>query len=73
MNRIGDLMEALGFDPEGSAGVKEAFIKHLIKVSEDVNVLTPSEKTQIAANPDKVKMLPVQLAFDLYKTGTDEK
>lgn len=73
MNRIGDLMEALGFDPEGSATVKEAFIKHLLRVSEDVHVLTPSEKSQIAASPEKIKVLPVQLVFDFSKTGTDQE
>ena len=47
MKKINDLMDELGFDPEGSPAVKEAFIKYLIKASEGVNVLTPTEKTLI--------------------------
>jgi hypothetical protein len=44
MKKVSELMDELGFDPEGSPAVKEAFIKYLIKASEGVNVLTPTEK-----------------------------
>jgi hypothetical protein len=71
MKKISELMDDLGFDPEGSPGVKEAFIKYLIKSSEGVNVLTPTEKTLIKADPNKIKVLPLaqkpeQLAFDFH-------
>lgn len=69
MKKISELMDELGFDPEGSPAVKEAFIKYLIKASEGVNVLTPTEKTLIKADPNKIKVLPIaqkpeQLSFD---------
>ena len=69
MKKISELMDELGFDPEGSPAVKEAFIKYLIKSSEGVGVLTPTEKTLIQADPHKIKVLPVmqkpeQLSFD---------
>jgi len=72
MKKLSDLMDELGFEPEGSPAVKEAFIKYLIKSSEGVNVLTPSEKTLIKASPQTVKVLPVaqkpeQLAFDFVE------
>ena len=71
MKKMSELMDELGFDPEGSPAVKEAFIKYLIKASEGVNVLTPTEKTLIKADPNKIKVLPVakkpeQLAFDFH-------
>lgn len=74
MKKISELMDELGFDPEGSPAVKEAFIKYLIKSSAGVNVLTPTEKQLIKANPQKVKMLPIrqkpeQLSFDFFETA----
>lgn len=71
MKKINDLMDELGFDPEGSPAVKEAFIKYLIKASEGVNVLTPTEKTLIKSDPNKIKVLPIaqkaeQLTFDFH-------
>jgi hypothetical protein len=71
MKKISELMDELGFDPDGSLGVKEAFIKYLIKASEGVNVLTPTEKVLIKADPIKIKVLPQmqkpeQLAFDFH-------
>ncbi len=75
MKKINELMDELGFDPEGSPGVKEAFIKYLIKASEGVNVLTPTEKALIKADPNKIKVLSTmqrpaqnaeQLSFDFH-------
>lgn len=75
MKKVSELMDELGFDPEGSPAVKEAFIKYLIKASEGVNVLTPTEKTLIKADPNKIKVLPTmqrpaqkaeQLSFDFH-------
>jgi len=72
MKKISELMDELGFDPEGSPTVKEAFVKYLIKASEGVNVLTPTEKTLIKADPIKIKVLPTaqapeQLSFAFHK------
>lgn len=69
MKKISELMDELGFDPEGSPAVKEAFLKYLIKASEGTHVLTPSERALIKANPTQIKVLPQfkraeQLAFD---------
>ncbi|RYZ87775.1 MAG: hypothetical protein EOP06_12120 [Proteobacteria bacterium] len=69
MKKISELMDELGFDPEGSTAVKEAFIKYLIKQSEGVNVLAPTEKALIKANPEKVRFLRAapladQLSFE---------
>jgi hypothetical protein len=69
MKKLSELMDELGFDPEGSPAVKEAFLKYLIKQSEGVNVLTPTEKQLIKASPQKVRMLPqnplpAQLSFE---------
>ena len=74
MKKLSELMDELGFEPEGSPAVKEAFIKYLMKASEGVNVLTPTEKTLIKADPQKIKILPlvqkpVQLAFDFEETA----
>ena len=71
MKKVSELMDELGFDPEGSPTVKEAFIKYLIKASEGVNVLTPTEKAVIKANPTQIKVLPIahkpeQLSFDFH-------
>jgi hypothetical protein len=72
MKKVSELMDELGFDPEGSPAVKEAFIKYLIKASEGVNVLTPTEKALIKSDPAKIKVLPLaqkpeQLSFDFHK------
>ncbi|MNJ91046.1 hypothetical protein D3C87_86900 [compost metagenome] len=66
MKKMGDLMQELGFNKNAPDSVKEAFIKHLIKASMGVNVMTPSEKKEIAENPTKFVQLktPQQLSFD---------
>jgi len=69
MKKVSELMDELGFDPEGSPAVKEAFIKYLIKSSAGVHVLTPTEKEIIKAHPTQIKVLPLakapeQLSFD---------
>lgn len=80
MKRVGQLMKEIGFNKDASDGVKEAFIKHLIKAAEGVNVVTPSERREIEANRDRVlplksgikKSNPEQLSFDFDATGTDD-
>lgn len=73
MKKISELMDELGFDPEGSPAVKEAFIKYLIRQSEGVPVLTPTEKNLIRKNPKVVTALPVvqenekQLSFEFLQ------
>ena len=54
MKKIGDLMKDMGFNPKSSVSVQEAFIKHLIKASEGIDVLTPTEKKIIQSNPQKI-------------------
>ncbi|HEY8271804.1 MAG TPA: hypothetical protein VIG33_13015 [Pseudobdellovibrionaceae bacterium] len=68
MKKLSELMVELGFDPEGSSAVKEAFIKYLIKASEGMSVLPPTENAIIKANPTQIKVLRVaqkseQLSF----------
>lgn len=66
MKKIDILMQELGFNKNAPDSVKEAFIKHLIKASTGVNVVTPSEKKEIEQNPMRVVQLktPHQLSFD---------
>lgn len=71
MKKMSELMDELGFDPEGSPAVKEAFLKYLIKQSVGVTVLTPTEKDLIKADPIKIKVLPTlqkpeQLSFEFH-------
>lgn len=73
MKKISELMDELGFDPDGSPGVKEAFIKYLIKSTEGVNVLTPTEKKLIKADPQKIKILPVAKAPEQLSFGFAEE
>ncbi|KYG66738.1 hypothetical protein AZI86_06755 [Bdellovibrio bacteriovorus] len=71
MKKIDQLMAELGFKKDAPQGVKEAFIKHLIKASTGVNVATPSEKREIAESPEKVVVFqtPQQLSFDFIETS----
>ena len=74
MKRVGELMAEIGFNKNAPDSAKEAFIKYLIRQSEGVNVVTPSERKEIEANPNRVKILPqgpAQMAFDFDATGTD--
>lgn len=66
MKKIDQLMAELGFNKNAPDSVKEAFIKHLIKASTGVNVTTPSEKREIAENPQRIVQFktPQQLSFD---------
>ncbi len=69
MKKIDLLMQELGFKKDAPDSVKEAFIKHLIKASTGVNVMTPSEKQEIRLNPQTVVSLktPEQLSFDFME------
>ena len=66
MKKIDQLMVELGFNKNAADSVKEAFIKHLIKASTGVNVVTPSEKREMAENPEKIVQfkMPQQLSFE---------
>lgn len=81
MKRVGKLMSELGFNKDAPDSVKEAFIKHLIRSSEGVNVVTPTEKREILANPKTVFSLDErrvesgqgeQLSFNFDSTGTEK-
>lgn len=65
MKKIDRLMQELGFKQDAPDSVKEAFIKHLVKASTGVNIMTPSEKKEIEANPERVVVIPSsqQLTF----------
>jgi hypothetical protein len=63
MKKIGDLMKDMGFNAKSSTSVQEAFIKHLIKASEGIDVLTPTEKKIIQANPQKILNLKNENQF----------
>ncbi|MDG0814903.1 hypothetical protein [Bdellovibrio svalbardensis] len=65
MKKIDQLMQDLGFNKNAPDSVKEAFIKHLIKASTGVNVITPSEKREIEENPTRIVQFktPQQLSF----------
>lgn len=71
MKKINELMAELGFNKDAPDSVKEAFIKHLIKASAGVNVVTPSERKEIAENPQRIVQFkaPQQMSFDFI----DEK
>lgn len=75
MKRLGQLMSEMGFNKDASEGAKEAFIKHLIRASEGVNVTTPTEKREMAANPQKIVELPqpIQLSFEFANSPTQSK
>lgn len=72
MKKIGNLMQELGFNKNAPDSVKEAFIKHLIKSSTGVSVPTPTEKREIAENPQRIVQLknPQQLSFDFSEETT---
>ncbi len=63
MKKIGELMKDMGFNPKSSVSVQEAFIKHLIKASEGIDVLTPTEKKIIQSNPQKIINLKSENQF----------
>lgn len=76
MKKVGNIMQELGFKKDGPDSVKEAFIKHLIKASTGVNVVTPSEAKEIRENPDKIvsfKNPPQQLSFGFIEDNTRPK
>lgn len=72
MKKIDQLMQELGFNADAPNSTKEAFIKHLIKASTGVDVLTPSEKQEIAAYPEKIVKFktPQQMSFDFGDSPT---
>ncbi|AFX99738.1 hypothetical protein [Bdellovibrio bacteriovorus] len=75
MKKIDQLMAELGFNKNAPDSVKEAFIKHLIKASTGVNVVTPSEKKEMAANPERIVQFkaPQQLSFDFVEESPRPK
>ena len=54
MKKVGDLMAELGFKPEGSEGVKRAFIENLVRAAGGPEKLRPKKPVE-----------PVQLSFNL--------
>ena len=80
MKKMDQLMAELGFNKNAPDSVKEAFIKHLIKASEGLNVVTPSEKKEMLENPERIVQFkmsipvtaqaPQQMAFEFIETIT---
>ena len=76
MKKINDIMKEMGFNKDAPNSVKEAFIKHLIKASTGVDVITPTEKKIIQDNPDKIvqfrSQIPSQMSFDFTENDSYE-
>lgn len=70
MKKLNELMKEMGFNPNASDSVKEAFLKHLIKNSTGADVMTPSEKKIVTANPLKIVNFPKQLSFEFDETAS---
>jgi len=66
MKKIGELMEELGFNKDAPDSVKEAFIRHLIKVSTGT-VVPPREALK------KVKPEDQQLSFTIEENPSSKK
>ena len=64
MKKMSVLMKEMGFNPNSSDSAKEAFLKYLIKLGAGIHVQTPTEKSIVAANPQKIILFPQQLAFE---------
>lgn len=73
MKKIGQLMQDLGFNKNGSDSAKEAFIKYLIKQSTGISVQTPNEKRIVQENPQKIVTFPKQLEFDFIESENDSR
>lgn len=72
MKKMSDIMNEMGFNKDAPDSVKEAFIKHLIKASTGVDVITPTEKKIIQDNPDKIVQFPKQMSFDFDENDFHE-
>ncbi len=76
MKKINDIMKEMGFNKDAPDSVKEAFIKHLIKASTGISVITPTEKKIIQDNPDKIvqfrSQIPSQMSFDFDENDFHE-
>lgn len=60
MKKAADILKEMGFRPEASDGVKEAFVRHLIKAATGVDVAPgPHEHLE----PTALRK-PEQLSFD---------
>ena len=70
MKKVGQLMQDMGFNKDGSDSAKEAFIKFLIKQSTGVSVQTPTEERIVKENPQKIVSFPKQLAFNFIEDET---
>lgn len=84
MKKLGQIMNELGFRADASQASKEAFLKHLLRVSEGVHVMPPTEVELVARQGSKVSTLatkrkakpaeppPAQLSFD-FSSEKDDK
>lgn len=76
MKKIDKIMQEMGFKQDAPDSVKEAFIKHLIRASTGVTVMTPSEKEANFKVVQRVNFVSAkketpnvnsQLAFDFFE------
>ena len=76
MKKIDQIMQEMGFKQDAPDSVKEAFIKHLIRASTGVTVMTPSEKEANFKVVQRVNFVSAkketpnansQLAFDFFE------
>lgn len=58
MKKMTKLMVELGFDPDGSPTVKEAFLHHLIKARGVTQIHVPAEKILNKDDSPAIKVLP---------------
>jgi hypothetical protein len=80
MKKIGDLMMEMGFNKEAPDSLKEAFIRHLVKKAEGVEL---EARNKILPSPDvgpslqnqttqaSAQEIQEQLVFDFYKKASN--
>jgi hypothetical protein len=63
MKKMSEIMDELGFRPEGSDEVKKAFIKNLIKQAHASEYQRPQIKTQPTEKKKSKEDLPKQISL----------
>ncbi len=72
MKKAGEILKEMGFKPEASDSVKEAFVRHLIKAATGVEVAPgPNERKELAAKRKHIS--GEQLSFDLDSNSSETK
>ncbi len=71
MKKVGDIMKELGFNGDSSDSVKEAFIRHLIKVSVGTDI--PTRHSAKAESPKESKLSVEQMSFSFEDNELSKK